>query len=99
MYTRVVTGLILETYMCSVSVVQGTDQVLPPLCQAVVHGDLFPLGDVSDGDNDQPHLAATVDFSDAAVRGGREGAGCWGWSRGCRGRRSCGRGGQRWGLS
>lgn len=79
--------------------VQGTDQILSPLCQAVVHSDLLPFGDVSDGDNDQPHLAATVDLSDAAVRGGREGAGCRGWSRGGRGSRSCRRGGQRRGLS
>lgn len=45
-------------------------QVLSPLCQAVVHSDLLPLGDVSDGDYDQPHLTPTVDLSDAAVRGG-----------------------------
>lgn len=68
---------------CVQSMVQGTDQILSPLCQAVVHSDLLPFGDVSDGDNHQPHLTATVNFSDAAVRGGREGAGCWGWSGGC----------------
>ncbi|KAG7241270.1 hypothetical protein INR49_025788 [Caranx melampygus] len=39
----------------------------------VIHSDLLPLGDVSDGNNDQPHLAATVDLSDAAVgEGGKE---------------------------
>lgn len=74
-------------------------QVLSPLCQAVVHSDLLSLGDVSDGDYNQSHLAATVDLSDATVRGRREGAGCRGWSRGCWGSRSCGRRGQRRGLS
>lgn len=93
-----VASLIPVCLMC-VSVIQGTDQVLSPLCQAVIHSDLLPLGDVSDGDNDQSHLAATVDLSDAAVRGGGEGAGCRGWSRGRRGSWSCGCGGQRLGLS
>lgn len=51
---------------------QSTDQVLPPLGQAVVHSNLFPFGDVSDGDNNQSHLAATMDLPDATVRGRRK---------------------------
>lgn len=57
---------------CEVLTLQGTDQVLSPLCQAVVHSNLFPFGDVSDGDNNQSHLAATVDLSDATVGGRRK---------------------------
>ena len=44
--------------------------VVSPLSQAVVHGDLLSLSDVSDGDDHQTHLAATVHLSDTAVRGG-----------------------------
>ena len=41
--------------------------IFAPVCQAVVHRDLFALDDVSDGYDNQPHLATTVDFPDAAV--------------------------------
>lgn len=84
---------------CDVVTPQGTDQVLSPLCQAVVHSDLLPFGDVSDGDHHQPNLAATVDLPDATVGWGRERAGRWGWSRGSRGRRGRGGRGHRRGLT
>lgn len=101
MFSKVLTSVITETNVCNciAYVFKSTDQVLSPFSQAVVHSDLLPLGNVSDGNNDQPHLAATVDLSDAAVGGGREGAGCWGRSRGCWGSRSYGRRGQRRSLS
>lgn len=54
-------------------------QVFSPLCQAVVYSDLLSFGDVSNRDDHQAHLAAAVDLADAAVGGGREGAGGRGW--------------------
>ena len=38
-------GLVPEMFLC------GTDQILSPLGQTVVHSDLLPFGDVSDGYN------------------------------------------------
>lgn len=67
MRTAAVPKMCLKSFDC-----WSTDQILSPFSQAVVHSDLFPFGDVTDGYNNQSHLAATMDLSDATVRGRRK---------------------------